>query len=99
MQSYSSMHRMQLYPSKPTKEAMVEYSGAASRPGTHRAEFNITFDKPTELVGNMAAKLFMSAPMTTDMDVFMAVWKIDTKGNRVPLAYYARYENGAAALG
>lgn len=72
----------------------MEYSGAASGPGTHRAEFRIVFDKAVELVGHMAAKLFMSAPMTTDMDVFVAVWKLDTKGNPVPFAYYAQYEDG-----
>jgi predicted acyl esterase len=88
-----------LLTSKPTKEALVEYSGAASGPGTHRAEFNFTFDKPTELVGHMAAKLYMSAPMTTDMDVFVAVWKIDTSGKPVPLAYYAQFEDGPVALG
>jgi len=79
---------------KPGSEAVVEYSGAASGPGTHRAEFRIVFDKPVELVGHMAAKLFMSAPMTTDMDVFVAVWKLDVKGNPVPFAYYAQYEDG-----
>ena len=77
----ASSHR--LSPSKPAKEAMVEYSGAASGPGAHRAEFRITFDKPTELVGHMAAKLFMSAPMTEDMDIFVAVWKLDRDGNPV----------------
>ena len=79
---------------KPSREALVEYSGAASGPGTHRAEFRIVFDKPVELVGHMAAKLFMSAPMTTDMDVFVAVWKLDKEGNPVPFAYYAQYEDG-----
>ena len=84
---------------KPGKEAMVEYSGAASGPGAHRAEFNITFNKDTVLIGHMAAKLFMSAPMTTDMDVFVAVWKIDKNGKPVGLAYYAQYEDGPVALG
>jgi uncharacterized protein len=84
---------------KPGRESMVEYSGAASGAGAHRAEFDIVFDKPTELIGHMAAKLFMSAPMTTDMDVFVAVWKIDTNGEPVPFAYYAQYEDGPVALG
>lgn len=83
-----------LVATRPAKESVVEYSGAASGPGVHRAEFRIVFDKPVELVGHMAAKLFMSAPMTTDMDVFVAVWKLDTKGNPVPFAYYAQYEDG-----
>lgn len=93
----ASSHR--LSPSKPAKEVMVEYSGAASGPGAHRAEFRITFDKPTELVGHMAAKLFMSAPMTEDMDIFVAVWKLDRDGNPVELAYYAQYDDGPVALG
>jgi predicted acyl esterase len=79
-------------------DGMVEYSGAASGPGTHRAEFDIKFDKPTELVGHMAAKLFMSAPMTTDMDVFVAVWKLDVNGQPVPFPYYAQYEDGPVCL-
>lgn len=84
---------------KPARENVVEYSGAASGPGAHRAEFNFTFGKPTELVGHMAAKLFMSAPMTTDMDVFVAVWKTDKSGRPVELAYYAQFEDGPVALG
>ena len=81
------------------REAMVEYSGAASGPGAHRAEFTFKFDKATELIGHMAAKLFMSAPMTEDMDVFVAVWKLDQQGKPVELAYYAQYEDGPVALG
>jgi len=78
---------------------MIEYSGAASGAGSHRAEFNVTFDKPTQLAGHFAAKLFMSAPMTTDMDVFVAVWKVDREGKPVEFAYYAQYEDGPCALG
>jgi len=46
----------------------------------------------------MAAKLFKSAPMTTDMDVFVAIWKIALNGKAVPFAYYAQYEDGPVAL-
>jgi uncharacterized protein len=93
------LHEGKLVKEVPKTESGVTYSGAASGPGPHRAEFDFVFDRPTELVGHIAAKLFVSAPMTTDMDIFVAVWKPDVRGKPVELAYYAQYEDGPVALG
>ena len=80
-------------------ESSTGYSALGSGPGVHRAEFDITFDKPTELLGHMKAKLFMSTDAGDDMDVFIALWKLDAKGQFVPFPYYAQFEDGPVALG
>jgi uncharacterized protein len=77
-------------------EGTVEYSGAASGPGTHRASFDFVFEKDTELVGHMATKLFMSGPFT--ITYIVAVWKLDKEAEPVPFAYHAQYEDGPISL-
>jgi predicted acyl esterase len=78
----------------PGKAASCAY--AASDGG---AAFEFTFSEPRELVGHMKAHLFMEAEGSDDMDVFVALWKLDAGGNVVPFAYYAHFEDGPVALG
>jgi predicted acyl esterase len=80
-------------------ESSAEYSALGSVPGAHRLLFDFTFDEPTELIGYMRARLFMSASEGDDMDVFVGLWKFDREGRFVPFAYYAQYEDGPVALG
>ncbi len=80
-------------------EATQSYDALGSGPGAHRAEFDFTFIEPTELVGHMKAKLFMATSAGDDMDVFVALWKLDKDGAFVPFAYYAQFEDGPVALG
>lgn len=82
----------------PPEEASVSYDGAGSGPGAHRAEFEFTFDRPMDLVGHMKATLYVSAE-AKDMDLFVAVWKINAAGDPVTFPYYGNFENGAVALG
>jgi uncharacterized protein len=82
----------------PADEHVATYDGAASGPGAHRAEFEVAFDRPVDLVGHMKATLYMSAE-AEDMDIFLAVWKIDAAGNVVTFPYYGNFEDGAVALG
>jgi hypothetical protein len=79
--------------------SMVSYSALGGGPGAHRAVFDFKFGEPTELIGYMKAKLFMSADSGDDMDVFVALWKLDAKGAIVPFPYYAHFEDGPVALG
>src|SRR3712207_7668373 len=43
--------------------------------------------------------LFRSAEGADDMDVFVAIQKLDRDGTIVPFAYYAQFEDGPVALG
>ena len=77
--------------------AAVSYDAAPG--GTDRAVFEITFDEPTELVGYMKLRVFMSTDSSDDMDVFVGVQKFDATGELVPFPYYAQFDDGPVALG
>ncbi len=81
------------------KAASCSYNAVAGGPGAHRAEFEYTFDKPTDLIGHMKLKVFMEADGADDMDVFVGVYKFDAKGKFVPLAFYSFFNDGPVALG
>jgi uncharacterized protein len=82
----------------PTAAATAGY--ATDRTGTpDRATFDHRFAAPAELVGPMALTLPMSCAEADDMDVFVAIQKLDQIGALVPFAYYAQFEDGPVALG
>jgi uncharacterized protein len=64
-----------------------------------RAVFDFSFEHATDLVGHMKLKLFVSTQQGDDMDLFVAVQKIDVDGKLVPFTYYAQFEDGPVALG
>ncbi len=68
-------------------------------PGRGRATFDFRFDAATELVGGMKLRVWMSAPDAEDMDVFVAVQKLDVYGDLVGFPFYAVFEDGPVALG
>lgn len=45
--------------------------------------FDLTFEKPTTLVGHMALSLFIEAQDSDDADIFVGIEKIDANGNKV----------------
>ncbi|WP_370320783.1 CocE/NonD family hydrolase [Oricola sp.] len=61
--------------------------------------FDHTFEKATDLVGHMALSLDVSIEEGDDMDIFVAVQKLDVDGNIVPFAFYAQFDDGPVALG
>jgi predicted acyl esterase len=79
--------------------ASVRYDARGAAPGPHRAEFGLTFDRPVELIGHMKLRLFVSADGADDLDLFVAIQKLDAAGETVPFAFYAHFENGPVALG
>jgi predicted acyl esterase len=82
----------------PQSDGEVAYT--ADRAGSPtRAVFDFTFDRAAELIGHMKLRLFMSAEGADDMDIFVAVQKLDRAGAVVPFAYYAQFEDGPVALG
>src|SRR6202012_5127670 len=64
-----------------------------------RASFDFTFARETELTGHMKLRLWVEAIGSQDMDLFVAIQKLDVDGSEVPFVFYALLENGPAALG
>lgn len=81
------------------EKASFRYDAFGTGSGPPRAAFALTFERPTELVGHMKLKLFVSAEGADDMDIFVAIQKLDSAGELVPFAFYAHFENGPVALG
>lgn len=73
-----------------SSEAVAKYDSLGSGPRKHRAEFEIVFDKETEITGYASANLFMESPKSADMHVFVTLWKLDMKGEPVGMTYYAQ---------
>ena len=85
-------HSMNLTPT--TEEANLQYD-----PFTEQAVFTCTFDRVTELSGNMKLKLWVSSSKGSDMDLFVAVKKLDAQGKEV--FFYAKtgYTKGPVSMG
>ncbi len=66
---------------------------------TGRALFDYRFERDTELTGTMKLHLWVEAQDADDMDLFVAIEKLDRRGTRVPFVFYAMNENGPVALG
>jgi predicted acyl esterase len=84
----------------PVEHAQARYdSERGAGDARRRATFDFRFAEPTELVGNMKLRIWMSAPQARDMDVFVAVQKLDAYGDEVGFPYYAVFDEGPVALG
>lgn len=83
-------------------EAPVPDSGTVQydplSPEGHVA-FEYEFARETELTGHMKLRLWVEAIGSDDMDLFVAIQKIDRDGSEVPFVFYAMLENGPVALG
>ncbi len=77
----------------------VSYDSLGSGLAPRRAEFEITFAAPAELIGHTTATLYLSSPEAEDLDVFVALFKLDAGGAHVGFPYYAQFEDGPAAVG
>jgi putative CocE/NonD family hydrolase len=77
----------------------TSYDSLGSGLAPRRAEFEITFPAPAELIGHMVATLYLSAPQSDDLDVFVALFKLDPGGAPVGFPYYAQFEDGPMAVG
>lgn len=63
------------------------------------AVFTYQFQGDTELTGNMKLRLWVSTDAGEDMDLFVAVDKLDRRGARVPFYGKTGFNQGPAALG
>ncbi len=83
----------------PAGEGTASYDGRGSGLAPRRATFAVQFDEPVELVGQVRAVLHMSAAEAEDLDVFLALFKLDADGQQVGFAHYGQFEDGPVALG
>ncbi len=81
---------------QPAAAAIASYD---SESPSGRARFDHTFSQATELTGHMKLRLWVSTTAADDMDLFVALQKLDRNGREVGFVFYAFYENGPVALG
>lgn len=64
-----------------------------------RAVFDYCFEADTEISGHASLRLWVEAHGSDDMDLFIALQKLDGAGDPVGMTFYAFFENGPVALG
>ncbi len=77
-------------------EAVVSYDPCDE---AGEARFDFRFAEDTELTGHAALRLWVEAEGSDDMDLFVALQKLDRDGQPVGFHFYAFYDNGPVALG
>jgi predicted acyl esterase len=82
-----------------SRQAPSTPSTAVYDAATGSVEFDIRFEERTEIVGNAALTLWVEARGSDDLDLFVALEKIDASGERVTFPYYSKFEDGSVALG
>ena len=78
----------------PAAAAEVRYSATDDQ-----ATFDYRFDEDTEITGHASLRLWVEADGSDDMDLFVALQKLDAEGKHVGFTFYACYDNGPIALG
>ncbi|HXC59866.1 MAG TPA: CocE/NonD family hydrolase [Steroidobacteraceae bacterium] len=63
------------------------------------AQFDYRFDADTETTGTMVLHAWVQALGADDMDLFVAIHKLDATGHFVPFIFYSMCEDGPVALG
>ncbi len=66
---------------------------------TGSASLEYTFAKDTELTGHTKLRVWVETSEGDDLDLFIALHKLDAKGAFVPFTYFAVFEDGPVALG
>ena len=82
-----------------TKEVQVRYNVNDIDDKTQNAKFEFEFNEKTELTGHMKLKLWVQANGNDDMDLFVAIEKIDRTGDIVQFPFYTNHNTGPVALG
>ncbi len=86
------------------RQAVAERGGSAGRPeglsqDVPRATFDMEFPERTELTGHTSLRLWVEADGSDDLDLFVAIEKVDRAGYLVPLAFFGNHDDGPVALG
>ena len=85
---------MSLNPSAEGSE--LSYEATATEIG---ASFQYVFPEDTEITGHAKLRLHVSAQGSDDMDLFVALQKMNAAGEVVNFPYYSMYDDGQVALG
>jgi predicted acyl esterase len=93
----ASYGKLSKSPSK--KKAQVGYRVDDITDKTQNAKFEYKFGRKTELTGYMKLKLWVQADGSDDMDLFVAIEKVDHAGYPVPFAFFGNHDDGPVALG
>jgi hypothetical protein len=88
-----------LQPEPVAGKSSCRYAATRDDQEPGRATFDFRFDRATDLIGHMKLRLWVEADGADDMDLFVAIQKLDAAGAVVPFAYYAQFEDGPVALG
>ena len=75
-------------------EASVRYDARSGR-----AVFDHRFAADADIVGSAKLRLWVEAEDADDMDIFVALEKLDAQGDHVGQVFYAFFEDGPVALG
>jgi putative CocE/NonD family hydrolase len=81
------------------EEAQVRYNVDDITDKSQNAKFEFKFDEKTELTGHTKLKLWVEAAGNDDMDLFVAIEKIDRTGDVVPFPFFTNHNDGPAASG
>jgi putative CocE/NonD family hydrolase len=93
---YLCAYTASLRPEPVGSEGKVQYQ-PASRLG--RAVFSWRFERPTELIGSMRLKLWVSTSEGDDLDLFVVLKKLDSAGREVLFSGFNGYERDCVAKG
>jgi predicted acyl esterase len=85
-----------LHPQAPAAQSARRYDALAEN---EAAIFDLRFDQATDVVGHARLHVFVSADQADDLDLFVALEKLDAGGQPVGMTHYAIFENGPVALG
>jgi predicted acyl esterase len=81
------------------RQSQVRYKVDNINDDTQNAIFEYKFEEKTELTGYMKLKLWVQANGSDDMDLFVAVEKIDRAGYMVLFPFFGNHDDGPVALG
>jgi predicted acyl esterase len=85
-----------LVPEPPATEASVDYDPNAE---DGRAVFDLRFTTRTEITGYAKLRLWVETDESDDIDLFVALQKLDRAGRQVFFPYWSMMNDGQVALG
>ena len=92
---YLNLEQRRLTPEPPPEAQSRTYDAETKA----TVEFDLTFDRPTEVTGPMVLKLWVAATDADDLDLFVAIRKLDAEGREIHFLAKDGYREGMVALG
>jgi uncharacterized protein len=98
-QLFLSASDLRLVTAAPENEGVVTYRVDEGEETQQRAQWEYVFEEQTELTGHMRLRLWVEARGSDDMDLFVALQKVDRSGEVVGFPFLNAHEDGPVALG